>query len=466
MEKKQPQKVKPPPQNLEAEQSVLGSLLIDPQAMIKVADIVTPDDFYTPAHEKIYTAILELYEKHQPVDILSVTNRLKEKDLLQSVGGSSYLADLTNQVATSSHADHFAEIVKEKKVLRELIRAAGQIAEDAFSTPEDVELLLDGIEQKILAISQRSYRQSFTHIRDELKGAYERMERLAEGKGALRGVPTGFPQLDNILSGLQKSDLIVLGARPSVGKTTFAMDIARSAAKLSTAPVAFFSIEMAKEQVIDRIISSESGVSLWKLRTGRVREDTDYQMIQGALDRLSSTHIFIDDSPSPNILQMRSMARRLQVEHGLGLVVIDYLQLITPRTKSDNVVSQVTEISRGLKALARELNVPVLALSQLSRDVEKRDGAPKLSDLRESGSIEQDADVVIFLSKASRSREASEIDLSAEADNIVHVSVAKHRNGALGGFDLVMDKECVTFRSIEKRFDGEAAEVEAGAEVF
>ncbi len=458
-----------PPHNIEAEQAVIGSLLIDSQGIIKVADILIPVDFYEPRHEKIYSAILDLFEKHQPIDVLSVQTYLKEKDTLGAVGGAGYLAELTNQVTTASHVDHYAEIVKEKKILRDLIRAAGEINEEAFETSEDVENLLDGIEQKILSISQKSYHQNFTHIKDELKSAYERIEKLNQFKGTLRGVPTGFKEIDNVLSGLQKSDMVVIGARPSVGKTTFALDIARNAAKLSNQPVAFFSIEMAKDQVIDRIIAAESGVSLWKLRTGRVNDDIEWQAIQGALDRLQSTHIFVDDTPSPNILQMRSMARRLQVEHGLGLIVIDYLQLIAPRNnKSDNVVQQITEISRGIKALARELDVPVIALSQLSREVDKRDSnKPKLSDLRESGSIEQDADVVMLLSRARERRsDPNAIDLSGGADeNLIHVNIAKHRNGPLGGVDLMMDADAVTFKSIDTHHD--MAEIpEAQAEVF
>ncbi len=456
---------KVPPHNLEAEQSVLGGLLIDKEAIIRVADILIPQDFYNPAHEKIYSAVLELFGKSQPIDVMSVANYLKEHNALESVGGSAYLAELTNAVATASHVDHYAEIVKEKKTLRELIRASAEITEDAFRTPDDVEQLLDGIEQRILSISQKSFHQNFTHIRDELKAAYERIEKLNQFKGTLRGLPTGFKQLDNILSGLQKSDFIVIGARPSVGKTTFALDIARNAAKAANLPVAFFSIEMSKDQVVDRIIAAESGVSLWKLRTGRVNEDVEYQMIQSALDRLAQTHIFIDDTPSPNILQMRAMARRLQVEHGLGLVIVDYLQLITPRnTRTDNVVAQVTEISRGLKALARELDVPVLALSQLSREVDKRGDNPKLSDLRESGSIEQDADVVLLMSRVRGKGDPTAIDLGGGADeNLVHVSVAKHRNGPLGGLDLILDTDAVSFKTIDARHP---SETETEAEVF
>lgn len=453
MPTKKHSEMKIPPQNVDAEQIVLGCLLIDSTAMIKVADILSPEDFYNPTHGKIYEIILTLYEKRQPIDVMSVTTALKEKDELKSVGGSAYLADLTNQVTTASHVEHYAQLVKDKKTLRELIKTSAEVTEEAFEGSDDVEALLDGIEQKILAISQRSIKSNFTHIKDELKAAYERMESLNAGGGALRGVPTGFPKLDNILSGLQKSDLIILGARPSIGKTTFALDIARHAALKSGQPVGFFSIEMAREQVIDRIIAAESGVSLWKLRTGRVNEDVEFQMIQAALDRLTSANFYIDDTPSPNILQMRSMARRLQVEHGLGLIVVDYLQLITPRSnKSDNVVQQVTEISRGLKALARELHVPVLALSQLSREVDKMDRSPKLSDLRESGSIEQDADVVMFLSREKK--DPNQIDMGGpEAPAIVHLTVAKHRNGPLGQADFQFDSDTVTFKNIDTRHD-------------
>ncbi|OGY98604.1 MAG: replicative DNA helicase [Candidatus Liptonbacteria bacterium RIFCSPHIGHO2_01_FULL_57_28] len=453
MAKRKDLDIKVPPQNVDAEQSVLGSLLIDPNAMVKVLDILAPEDFYNPVHGKVYATILALYEKRQPVDVMSVTTALKEKDELKSVGGSAYLADLTNRVTTASHVEHYAQLVKDKKTLRELIKTSAEVTEEAFSNAEDVEALLDGIEQKILNISQKSTKHSFTHIKDELKGAYERMEHLNAGGGALRGVPTGFPKLDTILSGLQKSDLIILGARPSIGKTTFALDIARNVALRFKQPVGLFSIEMAREQVVDRIIAAEAGVSLWKLRTGRVNEDVDFQMIQGALDRLTGAELFIDDTPSQNILQMRSMARRLQIEHGLGLIVVDYLQLITPRsTKSDNVVQQVTEISRGLKTLARELHVPVLALSQLSREVDKLERTPKLSDLRESGSIEQDADVVMFLSREKK--DPSQMDMGGgEPPSVVHLHVAKHRNGPLGNVDFQFDQDLVTFRSIDTRHE-------------
>ncbi len=442
------QKLKLPPQNLEAEQAVLGSLLIDKNAIIKVADLLVPADFYSPAHEKIYEAVLELYEKHKPIDILSVTDRLKEKNLLKDIGGSTYLAELTNQVATSSHVAHYAGIVKEKKVLRDLIKASAEIAEDVFEPSKEIEDLLDDIEQKILSISQKSLPQNFTAINDELSKAYERIEKLHQGKGGLRGVTTGFIGLDKLLSGLQKSDLVVLGARPSLGKTALTLDVARNAALKGNASVGIFSLEMSREQVIDRIIAAESGVPLWKILTGHITDDMEFQMIQGALDRLSGAKIFIDDTPSLNIMQMRSMARRLQVENGLDLLVVDYLQLIRPRVNFDSMVQQVTDISRGLKALARELKVPILAVSQLSRAVDQRDNkVPKLSDLRESGSIEQDADVVIFIYRKDRDR----MDVSPDEQNVAQINVAKHRNGPLGSVNLRFDPERVTFRNIESR---------------
>ncbi len=445
------QTLKVPPNNVDAEQSVLGAILIDKDSIIKVADLITPSDFYLPAHEKIFQIILELFEKRQPIDILSVTSRLKEANLLQEVGGSSYIADLTNQVPTSAHIENYAKIVKEKKTLRDLIKASAEITEDVFGGTDEVEDLLDSIEQKIFAISQKSTPQNFVHIKDELKTAYERIERLHQGDGAIRGVPTGFKGIDNLLSGLQKSDLIVIGARPSLGKTAFSLDIARYASLKAGIPVGYFSIEMSREQVIDRLISSESQVSLWKLRTGRISDDMEFEMIQYALDRLSKAPLFIDDTPSPTLLQMRAMARRLQIEHGLGLIVVDYLQLIQARTKSDNMVNQVTEISRGLKALARELKVPVLALSQLSRAVDQRDHKqPRLSDLRESGSIEQDSDVVLFIYRKDKDR--TDIEAPLEEQNVAQIIVAKHRNGPLGTVKFKFDSERVCFHEIEDRF--------------
>ncbi len=439
--------LKLPPQNIEAEESVLGALMIDKDAIVKIVDNLTAVDFYKPAHGKIYEAIIKLYEAHQPIDILSITSKLKEMELLSEIGGSTYLTELVNAVPTASHIGHYAKIVREKKILRDLVSAGAEITESAFNPDEDIDRVLDVIEQRIFAISQRSTTQRFVPVKDELQSAYDRIEKLHRGEGALRGVPTGFPGLDNILSGLQKSDLIILGARPSLGKTSLALDIARHAAVKLHQAVGFFSLEMSREQVVDRLISAEASVPLWRLRTGRLTEETDFELIQHSLDTLSRAPMFIDDTPSPNILQMRSMARRLQVDHGLSLIVIDYLQLIQPRTNSDNMVQQITEISRGLKGLARELNVPVLAVSQLSRAVDQREvKIPRLSDLRESGSIEQDADVVVFIYRKDRDKL---VGVSTEEQSMAEIIVAKHRNGPLGTVRLRFDEEKASFQSVD-----------------
>lgn len=442
--------LKLPPQDLDAEQSVLGALMIDKDAIFAVADILVPSDFYKKAHTLIYEVVMKLWERHEPIDILSVTAELRKNGNLKEVGGSAYLAELVNSVPTSSHVLHYGKIVKEKRILRELINASAEITESALHPEDDLENILDAVEQRIFSISQRGTLKNFISIKDELKGAYERIEKLHHGEdGKLRGVPTGFTQLDTMLSGLQKSDLIIVGARPSYGKTAFVLDIARNAAVKFGQTVGAFSLEMSREQVIDRLIAAEAQVDLWKLRTGRLKDEIEFEMVQAALDKLSNAPLFIDDTPSPNIVQMRSMARRLQAEHkSLGLLVVDYLQLIQPRTNYESVVQQVTEISRGLKALARELNVPIIAVSQLSRAVDQREGKiPRLSDLRESGSIEQDADVVLFLHPKDMGR----TDVSPEEQNIVDIIVAKHRNGPTGSTTLYFDKQKVSFFNVEKR---------------
>lgn len=439
--------LKLPPQNLEAEQSVLGSLMIDKNAIIQIADILSAQDFYHPQNAKIFEAMLELYEKHQPIDILSVAAKLKEKQINKEVGGSSYLSKLVDMVPTASHIAHYAKIVKEKKVLRDLIHASADITEKAFNISGDLEETLDSIEQKIFSISQRSISQKFTLVRDELPKTIERIEKLQRGELGSGGLPTGFQKLDNILSGLRPSDFIVIGARPSVGKTSFALDIARHIGVKEKQPIGVFSLEMSKDQILDRLVSAEAGVPLWQLRSGRLNDEEHLPLIQMAYDRLSQAPIFIDDTPSPNILQMRSMARRLQTECGLSAIIVDYLQLIQPRINNDNVVQQITEISRNLKALGRELNVPVIALSQLSRAVEQRDSrAPRLADLRESGSIEQDADVVILMYRKTPNDKHDSNDPSR---NIATVNVAKHRNGPLGEFELFFDSEKASFRDVD-----------------
>ena len=387
-----------PPQNIEAEQSVLGSLMLDKESIIKIADVLKSDDFYRGIHNIIYQIMLDLYEKNEPIDLLSLTNRLEEKNKLEEVGGHSYLTSLVNMVPTAAHVTHYAKIVKNKKTLRDLIDTSHKITELSYEQPEDIENLVDEAEQRIFGVSQQAISQKFTLVKDGLEEAFERIDKLHRGDEITRGVPTGFNDLDNYLAGFQKSDLIILAARPSLGKTSIALDFVRNAAIKEKIPVAFFSIEMSKEQLIDRLICSQAEVDLWKMRTGRLSgegPDNDFQRIQRSLDELSVAPIFIDDTPSPTVIQIRAMARRLQSENNLGLIVIDYLQMIQPRNPSDPPVQQVTEISRNLKTLAREINVPVLAISQLSRAVESRSPSiPKLSDLRDSGCLTGDSLII------------------------------------------------------------------------
>lgn len=451
--------VRVPPQDLEAEKSVLGALMIDKSAIASVDDILTEEDFYKKAHGIIYAAIFKLWGDNEPIDILSVTTELKRTKKLKDVGGSAYLTELVNSVPTASHITHYAKIVKEKSILRDLIKVSATMTEDAFSEQEDLDQLLDQIEQKVFAVSQKSVVRYFSPIKDDLKEAYERIERLHQGEGdRFRGVPTGFTGVDNLLSGLQKAELIIVGARPSYGKTSFCLDIARHIAVNEGIPVGVFSLEMSREQVIDRFIAAEAQVDLWKLRTGRLNSETDFGMIQSAFDKLNKSPLFIDDTPSPNIVQIRSMARRLKAEHGeLGLLVVDYLQLIQPRSGNDSIVQQVTEISRGLKGIARELDVPMLAVSQLSRAVDQREvKIPRLSDLRESGSIEQDADVVMFIYP----KDVGKMDVPPEDENITEIIIAKHRNGPQGTVRLYFDKQKASFQNIDTTHQYEGSEID------
>lgn len=438
--------LKVPPHDIEAEQAVLGALMINKSAIIKVVDILLPQDFYKGSHQKIYEAIISLYEKRQPIDILSVTTRLKERAWLDDVGGRSYLADLVNMVPSAMHVEHYAKIVRQKRILRELISTSLEIAESALSSQEEqqMETLLDEVEQKIFGITQRAVTQDFARLEDELHTAFERIDRLHKGEGEVSGIPTGFIEVDKRLSGLQKSDLILVGARPSLGKTSLALDIARKVAVRYEEPVGVFSLEMSRSQIVDRLIAAEAQVNLQDMRTGKLDLSSDaFDRIQGALDRLSKAPLFIDDTPSPNILQMRAMARRLQMEHGLSLLIIDYLQLIAPRNPRDNMVHQITEVSRGLKSLARELQVPVIALSQLSRAADQRDDkTPRLHDLRESGSLEQDSDIVLFISRKHKDRD----DLSPEEQNTTDIHIAKYRNGATGKFKLIFNPHYASFQ--------------------
>ena len=401
-----------PPQNLEAEKSVLGSILIDQESIEKVVDILRPDDFYSRQNQLIYGTMARLLEKNEPIDILTVTNKLAESGELENAGGPAYLTSLLSFTPTSAHILNYGKIVQRKKILRDLIDSAYHITALGYKESESIEKILDLAEQKLFAVSQRSISQEFQDLKGSLHEAFERLERLHRGDGALRGFSTGFIDLDNILAGLQRSDLVILGARPSLGKTTLALDIARSVAKKENAGVGVFSLEMSKDQVIDRILAAEAGVSLWKLRTGRLTSSgdfNDFSKISLALDSLSKVPIFIDDTPSPTVLQIRAMARRLKSKSDLGLLVVDYLQLIQPRAEIDGFVQQVTDIANSLKALARELNIPIIAVSQLSRAVEARpDQRPRLSDLRESGGIEQAADLVMFIHREDKVRRDSE----------------------------------------------------------
>lgn len=441
--------VKIPPQDLEAEKSVLGSLMIDKQAVTKIADFLSPYDFYSAAHQKIFETMLALFNKNEPIDILSVTNALTSRKDLSNVGGSSYLTELINVVPSSAHIQHYAKIIREKRVLRDLVSVAADIQDSVFEKKIPIENLIDEVEKKIFSLAQKSQDKNFSRLSEELRSAYERIERLHQGEGKLRGVTTGFSGLDHYLSGFQRSDMIILGARPSLGKTTLALDIARSAAMKGGHPVGIFSLEMSKEQLVDRLIAAEAQVPLWKLRTGRLSSETDFELIQGALDRLSNVPIYIDDTPGLNVMQIRSIARRLQTEHDLQMLVIDYVQLIQPLSNSDNMVQQFTEISHGLKALARELDVPVLAISQLNRSVDQREHkVPRLSDLRETGSWEQDADVVLLIYRKDRDR----LEPSLEEENSASIIIAKHRNGPLGTVDVKFDPERVTFREVAQEY--------------
>lgn len=444
-----------PPHNIEAEQSLLGSLLIDKEAIIKIGDKTSPPDFYKTVHGMIFESMMELFAKHEPIDILTLSNRLSEKEQLEIVGGRSYLMSLANMVPTSAHVIQYSEIVQKNATLRRLIETAGHITELGYDQSEDIDKILDQVQKRVFAVSQKYLKGSFVAIQDVLDKAFERIDEIHRDKGKLRGVPTGFYELDGLLAGLQKSDLIILAARPSVGKTALAMDIARNVATRTKLPVGIFSLEMSKDQLVDRMICAEAGVDMWKMRTGRLSGsssgDDDFTRIGNAIGILSEAPIYIDDSSSSSIMEIRTKARRLQMEKGLGLMIVDYLQLMESRTKIENRVLEISDITRSLKILARELNIPILALSQLSRAVEARKPAtPKLSDLRESGSIEQDADVVMFIYRKSRDGNYHHDEIRPEERNTAELYVAKHRNGPTGGIPLIFDEARVSFRNREK----------------
>lgn len=444
-----------PPHSLEAEESLLGSLLIDKDAIIKVADNLMPQDFYKDAHKMIFETIKDLYGVQESIDIITLSNRLEEKKQLANVGGRAYLAHLSNIVATSGNIVQYSSIIQRKATLRRLQQAAAEISSMSFNEEREIDEILDETEKKVFGVSRKYLKNAFVPIDTLLTSAFDRIDELHKHSGKLRGLTTGFNDLDNLLAGLQKSDLIILAARPSVGKTSFALDIARQAAIKNKEGVGIFSLEMSKEQLVDRMLCAQANVSLWKMRTGNLSDkddNNDFAKIGEAMGKLAEAPIYIDDSGTLSIMEIRAKARRLQMEKGLGLIVIDYLQLMEGRGKyGDNRVQEIAEISRGLKSIARELNIPILALAQLSRAVEATSPAiPKLSHLRDSGSIEQDADIVMFIYRKAADRGFNPNDLPTDERYKAEIHIAKHRNGPTGKIDLYFDETTASFRNLSK----------------
>ncbi len=428
-----------PPHDMDAEKSLLGALLVDPDSLVKVADMIAPDSFYDPAHNTIYAAIEQLYEKRQPVDVITLADQLKKMKKLDEAGGTAALARLSNILSTAANVTEYARVVANLSIKRKVISIASELTEKAFDESMEANDVMDVAEQRVFAISQDHGSKSFTSIKETLVGSFERLDELQRNGGELRGVPTGFADLDKMLAGMQKSNLIILAARPGMGKTAFALNIAHHAAVTSKMRVGVFSLEMSREELVDRLLVSQADIDAWRLKTGRL-DSQDFMKISDAMGVLADAQIFIDDQPGLTIFEMRTRARRLMTEHHIDFLVVDYLQLAQGRTK-DNRVQEVAEISGGLKNIARELRIPVLALSQLSRAIESRgERIPQLSDLRESGSIEQDADVVMFLYRKDEDvREA------------VNLKIAKHRNGSVGDIDLYFKGDRIKFYGMEKR---------------
>ena len=432
-----------PPQSIEAEQSVLGSILIDRDAVIEVAEFLKADDFYRQAHSKIYAVIVDLFERREPIDIVTVAEALERDDDLEAVGGRAYLGTLSNSTPTAVHATQYARIVERKALLRNLIGAAGKIAGIGYEDPAEVAEAIDRAEAELFAVSQRRVGAGFSPLKTLLHDAYDRLDYLHAHRGEISGIRTGFQDLDTLTTGLQKSDLVILAARPSVGKTSLALNIAEHAAVRDRKSVGIFSLEMSKEQLVLRLLSSVSNIDSQRLRTGFL-EELDFARIAPAMNALSEAPIYIDDTPNITTMELRTKARRLQAEAGLDVVIVDYLQLMqsSTTTRDANRVQEVSEISRGLKALARELKIPVIALSQLSRQPEMRESKePRLSDLRESGSIEQDADLVLFL---WREKERGSDDQQTDGE-VVKLKLSKHRNGPTGEIDLWFKKAQTRF---------------------
>ena len=428
-----------PPHNLDAERSVLGALLLEENAVVEVAEFLLPEDFYYDKHARIYEAMLNLYEKREPIDLVTVPQELQAFKALDVVGGVSYLTELLSEIPTASNVAFHARIVKDRSVRRRLIEMSSRISLKSYDDSLETSNLLDEAEQSIFAVSQQNIRQDFVPIRQTLTDSFDRLDQLYRSKGGLRGVPTGLRLLDQKLSGLQDSNLIILAARPSVGKTSLALNIAQHLGVEKKIPVGIFSLEMSREQLVDRMLSSQADVDAWRITTGNL-EDADFARLNDAMGELAEAPLFVDDTPGISVMEMRTKARRLQMEHGLKLVIVDYLQLCRGRGL-ENRVQEVSEMSQGLKNLARELKVPVLCLSQLSRAVESR-GSPKpvLSDLRESGSIEQDADAVVFLYRTE------EDDRSQ-----IMLSIAKHRNGPIGEIPMYFRAERTKFYEVDTK---------------
>lgn len=435
------------PQSLEAEASLLGALLIDAEAIVKIADQIRSTDFFDKRHERIYEAISSLYEHHKAVDVLTLADQLKNNGYLDHIGGPAYLTELTNFVPTAAHVEQYAEIVSQKALRRRLIAASKGITELSYDESKVLTELIEEAEARLFNVSQEHVGQDVVSLESLLAESFDRLDDLHKDKHKVRGVSTGFTDLDNILAGFQRSDLIILAARPSMGKTALALNFAHNVALKSNEPVLVFSLEMSKEQLVDRLLSMESGVDAWALRTGNLN-DSDFEKIGRAMGTLSEAPIYIDDTPGITVSDMRTKARREAHLHKLGLIVVDYLQLMSGGSRSNdgNRVQEISEISRGLKGLARELNVPILALSQLSRSVENRSPqVPQLADLRESGSIEQDADVVAFIYREDYYH--PETDRKEIAD----ILIKKHRNGPIDNVELRFDREKQRFISIDKR---------------
>ncbi len=437
-----------PPQNLEAEASLLGAILIDGDAIVKIADIVNAEDFYEDRHRHIYASAKKLYEAHKPIDVLTLADELKNNGLLDVVGGSSYLSELTNFVPTAANVEQYAKIVEEKALRRRLIKASQEIVGFGYSEEQNLQALIEQAEARLFEVSQRHVKQDIASLEHILSESFERLDELHKDKGTIRGLPTGYKDLDNVLAGLQKSDLIVLASRPAMGKTALALNLAHNVAVSSGQSVLLFSLEMSKEQLVDRLLAAEANVNAWNLRTGNLT-DADFEKIGQAMGTLSEAQIYIDDSPGITVSDMRTKARREAHQRPLGLIIVDYLQLMSGGSRfndSNNRVQEISEISRGLKIIARELNVPVIALSQLSRSVESRNPQiPQLADLRESGSIEQDADVVAFIYREDY------YNPDTERRNITDIMIKKHRNGPTDNVELYFDREKQRFRSLETK---------------